>query len=183
VPGPEAGWHFRFRVNRTGTLGVIVLMNVRGEPPQMAPPVAGAGTGRLRALFERRYLPMVHVAQLLLGDRASAEDVAQEAFARLHTRLDRLTEPDAADAYLRAMVVNLSRSALRNRRVTMRYEQRQPDPEPSAGDGAAALADHEASVTALRRLSRRQRECLVLRYYLDLPRPTLPPRSGSPQDR
>ncbi len=63
---------------------------------------------------------MVRTAQLLLGDRASAEDVAQEAFARLHGRIERVAEPDA---YLRAVVVNLSRSALRRRKVAFRYER------------------------------------------------------------
>lgn len=132
----------------------------------MEAPEVEAATEPLRALFERRYGAMVRTAELLLGDRAAAEDVAQEAFARLHGRIGRIAEPDP---YLRAMVVNLSRSALRRRRVAQRFAQREWTGEPVAADAAASMADHDAAVAALARLPRRQRECLVLRYYLDLP--------------
>ena len=89
--------------------------------------------------------------------------------ARLYVRFDRLWDPEAAGAYLRVMVVNLARSALRRRLVALRYLQREPSREPSVGDVAGATADHEAAISALRHLPRRQRECLVLRYYLDQP--------------
>jgi RNA polymerase sigma-70 factor (sigma-E family) len=135
----------------------------------MEAPEMEAGTEPLRALFERQYRPMVRLAELLLADRASAEDVTQEAFARLYVRFDRLWDPEAAGAYLRVMVVNLARSALRRRLVALRYLQREPSREPSVGDVAGATADHEAAISALRHLPRRQRECLVLRYYLDQP--------------
>ncbi|MGH2718563.1 MAG: sigma factor-like helix-turn-helix DNA-binding protein [Actinomycetota bacterium] len=66
------------------------------------------------------------------------------------------------------MVVNLSRSALRHRRVASRYAERSATSEPSEDDSVAAMAEREAAVAALRRLPRRQRECVVLRYYLDM---------------
>jgi len=59
---------------------VIVLMSTRGAAEMEAPGME-AGTEPLRALFERQYRPMVRLAELLLADRASAEDVTQEAFA------------------------------------------------------------------------------------------------------
>lgn len=120
----------------------------------------------LRSLFERRYLPMVRLAELLLGDRAAAEDAVQDAFARLHGRLDAPAEPEP---YLRAMVVNRCRSAYRHKQVVARYVHRQRPEEPAVEDAAGRLADHDAVLAALRRLPRRQREVLVLRYYLDCP--------------
>src|SRR6266571_7044978 len=108
------------RVNRTRVSGRDRRDERERDGDEDGSSEVEAGTEPLRALFERRYLAMVRTAQLLLGDRASAEDVAQEAFARLHGRIERVAEPDA---YLRAVVVNLSRSALRRRKVAFRYER------------------------------------------------------------
>lgn len=136
------------------------------EGPKRMEPTDIETEGLLGSLFERRYLPMVRLAQWLLGDWASAEDATQEAFARLYPRLSSLTQPEAADGYLRVMVVNQCRSMLRRRRVARRYAQTEEDhPLP---DGAEARADTMIVTAALRRLPGRQRECLVLRYYLDL---------------
>lgn len=39
-----------------------------------------AAEGRLAALFEQQWTPLVRTASLMLGGRAAAEDVVQEAF-------------------------------------------------------------------------------------------------------
>src|SRR5580700_2305651 len=57
-------------------------------------------------LFRDHGLAMLRVALLLVGDRASAEDVVQDAFIGLHRALPRLQEPAKAAGYLRAAVVN-----------------------------------------------------------------------------
>jgi RNA polymerase sigma factor (sigma-70 family) len=64
-------------------------------------------------------------------------------------------------------VINRSRSVLRHRRVVDRNVPRQP-PGPSAEEGAIQLFERSAVVAALRRLSPRQRQALVLRYYAEL---------------
>src|SRR5690606_20723678 len=68
-------------------------------------------------LFRRRYEPMVRVAFLLVGSRAEAEDVVQDAFARIELRWARLDKPEA---YLHRCVVNRSRDVLRRRRLEQR---------------------------------------------------------------
>jgi DNA-directed RNA polymerase specialized sigma24 family protein len=42
------------------------------------------------ALYVRHYEQLLRLAVLLVGDMAAAEDVVQEAFIRVHRRLDRL---------------------------------------------------------------------------------------------
>jgi RNA polymerase sigma-70 factor (sigma-E family) len=92
----------------------------------------------------------------------------QDAFVALHARWDRLDDPGAAHAYLRRSVVNGARSALRHRGVEERYRQPGP-PEPAGPEERAVQAAEDARVlVALRSLSRRQQEVLVLRYYADL---------------
>jgi DNA-directed RNA polymerase specialized sigma24 family protein len=69
-------------------------------------------------LFRTRYPEMVRLANLLGAD--DPEDIAQEAFARLIRKYDSLRNPDAALAYVRASVCNLTRNRHRHLRVTRR---------------------------------------------------------------
>jgi RNA polymerase sigma-70 factor (sigma-E family) len=119
-------------------------------------------------LFRDHGLAMLRVALLLVGDRASAEDVVQDAFFGLHRALPRLREPDKALPYLRVAVVNGSRSVLRaRRRAALRRVQHEP-PVWSAESAVMADEDRRAVLAAVARLPRRPREVLALRYYLDL---------------
>src|SRR3954468_20148748 len=86
----------------------------------------------------------------------------------MHCRWGRLREPDKAAAYLRAAVVNRSRSTLRRRVVEDRHRPLPGDDMPSAEHGALALLERDRVLAALRPLPARQREALVLRYYADL---------------
>jgi RNA polymerase sigma-70 factor (sigma-E family) len=128
-------------------------------------------TGRdehLHDLYVAHYRSLVRLACVLLDDPGAGEDVAQDAFVRLHRSWNRLRDPSAAPAYLRSTVVNLARSGLRRRLVARRHA---PTPFPnaaSAEEGAAGRDDEREVLAALRALPRRQRECLTLRYYLDL---------------
>lgn len=121
-------------------------------------------------LFTAHYRPLVRLATLLLREPGAAEEIVQDAYVALHTNWRRLRDADKALAYLRQSVVNRSRSALRRRLVADRYaaRARRSDDAPSAEAGALGLLEHAAVIAALRALPGRQREALVLRYYLDL---------------
>ncbi|MGH3499153.1 MAG: SigE family RNA polymerase sigma factor [Nocardioidaceae bacterium] len=119
-------------------------------------------------LYAAHYASLVRLGTLLLRDQGRAEEVVQDCFVAMHGRWGRLRDPDKALAYLRAAVVNRSRSALRRVAVAERHR---PDPlrdVDSAETTALAHADRAALLAALAQLSTRQREVLVLRYYLDL---------------
>lgn len=119
----------------------------------------------LADLHREHYRTLVRLACLLVDDRGCGEEVVQEAFVRVHGAWARVDEPLV---YLRATVVNLARSRLRRRVVARRYVAPEARAAESAEDEAVLLADHHEVFDALRALPRRQRECLVLRYYLDL---------------
>jgi RNA polymerase sigma-70 factor (sigma-E family) len=120
-------------------------------------------------LFHAHAITLVRVATLLLGDQQSAEDVVQDAFFGLYQGLPRLRDHSKALSYLRASVINGSRSVLRARkRAVLRRVQHEP-PVWSAESAAMAGEDRKALLTAVARLPRRAREVLALRYYLDLP--------------
>jgi RNA polymerase sigma-70 factor (sigma-E family) len=119
-------------------------------------------------LYQAHRLGMVRLAVLLVDDQGTAEDVVQDAFMALHRRWDGLQDVNAALGYLRTCVVNTARSVLRRRRTARLYVPPWDPHQPSA-EGAVLLAEEHAEVlAALRRLPRRQREVLVLRYWSDL---------------
>lgn len=121
------------------------------------------------ALFSAHYRPLVRLAVLLLRDVATAEEIVQDSFVAMHAAWPRLRDYEKALAYLRQSVVHRSRSAL-PRRMTVVKNAPKPAPNlPATGQGAPALLDRTAVITALRSLPPRQREALVLRYYAGLP--------------
>jgi RNA polymerase sigma-70 factor (sigma-E family) len=119
-------------------------------------------------LYGAHYRSLVRLAALLVHDVATAEEVVQDSFVALHSGLHRLRDNEKALAYLRAAVVNRSRSVLRHRGVVDRNAPKPPPDMPSAEHGAMALIERSSVVTALRALPVRQREVVVLRFYGDL---------------
>ncbi len=111
---------------------------------------------------------LIRLAYVVLGDRHAAEDVVQEAFCNLFRRWDHLSHVDGAEYYVRVSVLNACRSVLRRRVIRSRrvlYEL----PAPSAEAALLGAEERDDLIRAVDQLPRRQREALVLRYYLDLP--------------
>jgi len=118
-------------------------------------------------LFAAHHARLVGFARLLVDDLATAEDVVQDAFTSLYRRWSWLRDHDAALPYLQASVANGARSNLRRRR-TVRETPIEPAPAmPSAETSAIAHDDHRRLIAALATLSLRQRQVIVLRYFLD----------------
>jgi RNA polymerase sigma-70 factor (sigma-E family) len=122
----------------------------------------------LGAVFQDQYPVLVGLARLLLDERGLAEEVVQEAFARTYAAWPRLRTPDDPLPYVRRTVVNLARGGLRRRVVARRAVGPVVAGEaPSAEDDALAGEQRLEVADAVRALPRRQRECVVLRYFLD----------------
>ena len=121
----------------------------------------------LAALFGAHHAQLVRLAALL-GAGADAEDVVADAFCALHRRWERLRSPEAALAYTRSCVVNLTRMRLRHLQVVRRSPDLFEGRAASAESQVMAKEDQRAVVRALAALPERQREAVVLRYWLDL---------------
>ena len=119
-------------------------------------------------LYAAHYRSLVRLATLLLRDVGAAEEIVQDSFVAMHGSWRRLRDHDRALAYLRQAVVNRSRSALRHRTVVQRHAPAPMPDHESAEHGALEALEREEVIRALHRLPRRQREVLVLRYYVDL---------------
>lgn len=121
-------------------------------------------------LYRAQWWPMIRLAQGLVDDVSSAEDVVQDAFAGLYRSTVALTDPTAAVRYLRVSVVNGARSALRRRRTVRTWlgQARADEHAPAADERSLRSAEQEAARRALAALPARQREVLTLRFLADL---------------
>jgi RNA polymerase sigma-70 factor (sigma-E family) len=120
------------------------------------------------ALYEAHALGLVRLAVLMTGDQGSAEDIVQDAFLGLYRRWDSLNDLRYPLAYLRASVLNGCRTALRRRSRADRAHYLSEVPSESAEARALLSEEQRAVARAIRDLPDRQREALVLRYYLNL---------------
>src|ERR687898_878402 len=112
-----------------------------GAGTRMIADAAVDGPTTCEDLFRRRYEPMVRVAFLLVGARAEAEDVVQDAFARMELRWTRLDNPEG---YLHRCVVNGCHDLLRRRRLEQGFLRLRRDElcelqADELGDAPAAL--------------------------------------------
>ena len=114
-------------------------------------------------LYRAHHVRLVRLAVLLTSNAGVAEEIVQEAFVALWRRWRSLRDPDAALAYARTTVVNLSRSFLRRRVLELRHRMRRS--EDAVEIDTAQRID---VVRAVQRLPARQRECIALRFYGDL---------------
>lgn len=140
--------------------------------PATGAPVPAAAAMDICALFRQHYAELVRLAVMLVGDRAAAEDVVQEVFARLHARRDRIQPRGEHLAYVRASVLNGCRTVLRRRALVRRLGAARcavPDLAQESAEHEVIRAEGRRQVlAALAGLPRRRREVLVLRYYLGL---------------
>lgn len=108
------------------------------------------------------------VAVLLTGNRATAEDLVQEALIRTYMSWDRV-RPEGAYSYTRRILVNLNTDRWRRRHLEPVLGDVSDDHTSAAATHAYATVDHRDDIVhELAGLSARERSIVVLRYYVDL---------------
>jgi RNA polymerase sigma factor (sigma-70 family) len=127
----------------------------------------------ITAIYGTEYRSLVRLAAALVGDAGIAGEVVQDSFVAMYGAWSRLRDRDKALAYLRRSVISRSRSALRQAMVAdgkMVADGNAPKPGiiPSAEQGAITQPERSAVISAMHILSPRQREALLLRFYLGL---------------
>ncbi len=131
--------------------------NDAGDPPQPGHPV--------EVVFRSDYARLVGLARVLLDRQVEAEEVVQEAFARV-LGARRPPAPSSVAAYVERTVINLCRDGLRRRAVIRRVPAPVSDAARAAEAVALGTAEQQRVVEAVRALPRRQRECVALRHLL-----------------
>jgi len=130
--------------------------------------VAESGWERVvTELVAERGDALLRYATLLTGNPDDAADLVQDSLVRTFGRLRNGFTVASAESYVRRAILNASVD--RGRRVTrwrrVAPTQYEPDELPAADEATALRLDvHDE----LRKLTPRERACLVLRYYDDL---------------
>jgi RNA polymerase sigma-70 factor (sigma-E family) len=121
-------------------------------------------------LFRAHHVSLVRLALLMVGEQGTAEDIVQDVYARLQHRHRRSSDlPDVLLAYARTAVLNACRTWLRRRALINRIGLAEaPRPVWSAEHDVVIAEDRQRVLRSLARLAPRQREAIVLRFYLDL---------------
>lgn len=117
-------------------------------------------------MFCERIRPrLVGSLSLHVGDPGVAEELAQETLVRVWSRWSRVRGLDAPEGWAHRVAANLANSWWRRRQAEQRARRRH-GPAVQESEGGADPGDAMAVRAAVAELPRRQREALVLRYYV-----------------
>jgi RNA polymerase sigma-70 factor (ECF subfamily) len=119
----------------------------------------------INGFLHTHYPRLVAAIAMACGSRPAAEDAVQEALLRAWERSERGEQIERLDAWVATVALNLARSGLRRLIAERKARSR------LAGSATAAQApsgDRVDVERALATLPRRQREAVVLRYYLQM---------------
>ena len=150
----------------------ITLPEVPAEPlaPAVTDPAGLEREAGVARLFELHYSSMLRLAVLLGAD--DPENVVAEAYYQIYRKWRRLRDVQAAEAYLRSTVCNLTRMRIRHLQVARKHVESPPelpDETVASAESTALLRDDQrVLIDALQQLPARQREALVLRHWLGL---------------
>jgi RNA polymerase sigma-70 factor (ECF subfamily) len=121
--------------------------------------IAGESTDAVEQLVRAEYVRMVRAVALSCGSVPVAEDAVQEALARAWDRARRGERFEHLAGWVVTVALNLTRSRFRSARRERPLDER-----------AERVVEHEVELidlaAAVDGLPRRQREVVVLHYYL-----------------
>ena len=117
---------------------------------------------------------------LYCNDRALAEELAQEALARVCVSWSKVRRMDAPGAWVNRVAINLANSHFRRRGA----ERRAKEKLEARADRNPRFEDHDIEMILRREvaaLPKRQRAALVLRYFGDMSVSTTAEALGMPE--
>lgn len=154
---------------RRGFVARSTRRSARSFPARLSRSETDTGRlhGELPDLYRDHYRGLVRLASFNVDDVETAEEVVQDAFVKLLSGNYDI-EPGREIGYLRSMVLNGARSALRKRKVRRDHTPDPPELAEAAEIHGVGATEHDRVIQALRRLPEKQASVLVLRYYLDL---------------
>lgn len=129
-------------------------------------PTVGSSVAAFESFYRAHIARTVRLAALLGCD--DPENAAQEAMVRLHGRWPSFGSETDAAAFLRRIVVNLSRDHWRRSQLRRRKPRFELASTASVEDIAVIHEEHHEVLAGIARLSTRQREAVILRYWQEL---------------
>jgi len=156
----------------------LVIQKLRPEGCSGVRPKRGDDEYDFEAFFRAVFPKAVAVARRVTGEHAAAEDAAIEALAKAHVRWQRIGQEPWREAWLIRVAVNEAIRRLPRATAGARNDvasdnawtggERVIDGGAEGSDPADEIVLRQALNAALRRLPRRQREVVALRYLVGL---------------
>ena len=126
----------------------------------------GSAKAEFTEFAHSRWPSLVRLAYGLTGDRGLAEDLAQTTLVNAYASWPRVRKADDPDAYVRRIMLNSFRGGFRKRRVAEELSESPPD--KFVTDPAGVHDDRASVIAAVATLPPKQREVVLLRFWLDL---------------
>jgi len=123
----------------------------------------------VEAMFRGHYGSLVRSLTLVAGDRETAEDVVQEAFAQAYLHWSRISSYGDPVGWVRRVALNRLFNVRRGRFRRWRAMGRLSSLHPDVTDEATQVTNRVDVNAALEELSLRQRTAVALYYVEDLP--------------
>ena len=138
------------------------------------------GDEELISFCRSEHARLVGLLSLYCGDAAVAEELAQDALARVCRDWRRIRRMDHPSAWASRVGINLANSYFRRRAAERRARERLASrPEAAGGEPDAAVVLGVRQAVAA--LPPRQRTALLLHYFCDLPFVQVAELMGSPE--
>lgn len=134
-----------------------------------APAVPETSAESFEAFFDRLLPRAVRVGARICGTRADGEDAAVEGLARAYADWTRLSGLDHREAWVLRVTANVAYDHVRREASRTRVE----GPAMAQRESTEVVDMRRTLVPALRRLSRRQREVVILSYVAELSQPEI----------
>lgn len=133
--------------------------------------IAPEAVDSFEAAYSDLFIPAMRLAYRLVGDITRAEDLAAEALARTYSRWEEVNGLEYRDAWVMRITTNLALDSLRRDRSLAKALAQMAGLREDVAEPASGLSDETAVrlalAEALRKLPRRQREVIVLRYLCE----------------
>lgn len=114
---------------------------------------------------EREQSRLVAAVGLYCGDFDVAEEIAQEALARVWRDWSKVCKKESPAAWTQRVAINLANSHFRRKQAERRARDRLDRPADAVED--LSIDDRLTLQSALAQLPARQRAVLIMRFYLD----------------
>src|ERR1700674_1844178 len=116
-------------------------------------------------LYQASYGKILGTLTAMLGDRAAAEDCAQDAFERAFKKWDSWQPIAPAEAWVHRIAINAAVSHQRKMRLREVGEVIRRIGRPGLGPDPQASVEHRDLADALAKLPPKQAAAIVLRHY------------------
>ena len=136
-----------------------------GDACEIATVYAAGNEADFERLYQTSYGKILGTLTAMLGDRAAAEDCAQDAFERAYKKWPTWQPIAPAEAWVHRIAINSAVSYQRKMRLREVGEVIRRIGRPGLGPDPQDLAEHRDLATALAKLPPKQAAAIVLRHY------------------